>query len=106
MPQDDFLFKSLRYRNKNKALQTVNKFITNDIIFVQKALFRLYPCVFSLKQENIYIPLAATSRGIFELNPFSILISGGNMSQQSMGLHSFENNGKSTVHRARMQPIL
>ena len=49
-------------------------------------------------QENTFKPLAATSRGIFVLNPFGILIRWGNMSQQSMGLHSFENNGKSIMY--------
>ena len=47
--------------------------------------------------EDTFRPFAATSRGISELNPFGILISRGTMSQQSMGLHSFENNGKSTA---------
>ena len=45
--------------------------------------------------EDTFRPFAATSRGISERNPFGILISGGNLSRQSMGLHGFGNNGKS-----------
>ena len=48
--------------------------------------------------EDTFRPFAATSRGISELNPFGILISRGTLSEQSMGLHSFENNGKSIDH--------
>ena len=48
--------------------------------------------------EDTFRPFAATSRGISELNPFGILISRGTVSQQSMGLHSFENNGKSSMY--------
>ena len=93
-----FYFSALRIEIHNKALQTVNKFITILIIFVQKALNRPYQCVLSLQLENSFRPLAATSKGIFELSPFGILVNGVFLTGRPVVRQVFKNNQMSNAH--------
>ena len=60
-------------------MQTVNKFITIDIIFVQTALNQANACVYSMYWVDTSKPILATFRVILELNPFGILIRGAIM---------------------------
>ena len=79
-----FYFCPLCIEMPNKALQTVNKFITIGFIFVQTALNWANTCVYSMYWVDSLKPILATSRVILELNPFGILIRGAILTRRPM----------------------